>query len=229
MVTPLARQLDKLESFHGVQSANWPTDPYPFLVWWHCGYPASDAACAKGWQALTARVGVDPERLLAAKPATLALALKAGGMVPELRALRLKEIAERVQNQFGGDLRAALTGRSVATIRAALRKFPGMGDPGVDRVLLFAGIAPVAAVPSNCPHAAVRMQFGREPLNYGRTYSAAQGIVEAEMPANFDSRTRAYLLLKVHGQQVCKRTHPKCELCPVAGECAFYAREARGR
>ena len=26
--------LDALEIFHGQQLPNWPTDPYPFLLWW---------------------------------------------------------------------------------------------------------------------------------------------------------------------------------------------------
>lgn len=106
----IASLFDSLEAFHGVQQPCWPTDPYLFLVWWHCGYPASDAACAKGWAELNSRVGVEPEQILAANPAKLALALKAGGMVPELRAMRLKEIAERMQKEFGGDLRDALGG-----------------------------------------------------------------------------------------------------------------------
>ena len=48
----LASILDTLEAFHGVQQPSWPTDPHLFLVWWHCGYPASDGACMKGWEAL---------------------------------------------------------------------------------------------------------------------------------------------------------------------------------
>jgi hypothetical protein len=35
--------LDTPESFYGVQQAEWQTDPYEFIVWWHCGYPASNA------------------------------------------------------------------------------------------------------------------------------------------------------------------------------------------
>ncbi|MGH9565806.1 MAG: hypothetical protein ACRD4F_00925 [Candidatus Angelobacter sp.] len=37
---------------------------------------------------------------------------------------------------------------------------------GADLVLLFDGIAPVAAVPSNCPHVLVRIQQGHERENY---------------------------------------------------------------
>ena len=87
------RQLfDRLESFYGEQEPSWPTDPYLFLLWWHCGYPASDKACAKGWEALTSQIGTDPEAILSARPAVLASTLKVGGMVPEVRAERLKEI-----------------------------------------------------------------------------------------------------------------------------------------
>ena len=113
--------LDKLEFFHGAQKPNWPVDPYLFLVWWHCGYPASDAACARGWEALNEEVGTSLHQLLATPVPRLAKALKRGGMVPELRAMRLKEIASRIENEFGGDLRAALTG-PVKDIRKTLKK-----------------------------------------------------------------------------------------------------------
>jgi endonuclease-3 len=183
--------LDTLEAFHGRQAPNFPTDPYLFLVWWHCGYPASDASCAKGWAALNNAIGVEPDRLLSANPSKLAHALKSGGMVPELRALRLKEIAERIEKEFGGDLRMGLHGLSVAQIRAALKKFPGVGNPGADRLLLFGGILPVAAVPSNCPHVLVRIEAGQEGENYTVTYGEAQQAIATEVPATFDARTRA--------------------------------------
>ena len=215
--------LRKLESFHGKQECGWPTDPYLFLVWWHCGYPASDAACAKGWAALNEMIGVEPQRLLSATPANLARALRPGGMVPELRALRLKEIAARVKDEFGSDLRAALIG-PLAAVRKTLKRFPSIGDPGADRMLLFGGIAPVAAVPSNCPHVLVRVQRGRESDSYVATYREAKQAIETHVPATFDARVWAYLLLKRHGQDVCKRAKPKCAQCPISPSCAFASR-----
>src|SRR5215831_8871070 len=44
--------LDQLESHYGSQKPWWPTEPYQFLIWWHCGYPASDAACQRGWESV---------------------------------------------------------------------------------------------------------------------------------------------------------------------------------
>jgi len=149
-------------------------------------------------------------------------------MVPELRAMRLLGIAARVQDEFGGDLRAGLAG-PMAEVRKVLKKFPNIADPGADRILLFGGIAPVPAVPSNCPHVLVRIQRGRERENYGVTYREAQQAIEAETPANLDGRTRAYLLLKRHGQDLCKRVNPRCDQCPVNSACAFFAHNHRGR
>jgi endonuclease III len=228
-MSALKELLDTLETFHGTQAPGWQTDPYLFLVWWHCGYPASDTTCSKGWESLRREIGVEPERLMAANPAALARALKPGGMVPELRAMRLKEIAERVQQEFGGDLRAGLTGRPIAEIRAALKKFPNIADAGADRMLLFGGMSPVAAVPSNCPQVLVRIRLGQERESYTVNYKDAQRMIAEEVPAKFDARMRAYLLLKRHGQQLCKRSNPKCGECPVAAGCAFFAGKTRGR
>ena len=214
------RLLDRLEKFYGRQTPGFPLDPFEFLVWWYCGYPASDRACGKGWERLTNDVGFEPEKLLKATPATLASALRAGGLFPDLRAQRLQETAMRVLNEFGGDLRAVLTG-PVSQARKTLRSFPSIADPGADRILLFAAIAPLAAVPSNGVHVLIRMLRGREGQNYRANYREAQRLIAAAVPETGEARTRAYLLLKQHGQALCKGTKPKCGQCPVASQCAY--------
>lgn len=224
---PLPEILDLLEDHYGPQQPCWPTDPYLFLVWWYCGYPASDAACSKGWAGLSSEIGTGIREILAASPKDMARALKPGGMVPELRGLRLKEIAARVKDEFDGDLRAALVG-PMPQVRKILKSFPSIADPGADRILLFAGISPLPAVPSNCPQVAVRIKHGRERENYGVTYKEAQGMIAAEVPETFDARIRAYLLLKRHGQELCK-SKPKCLECPISAHCALFAGTNRGR
>jgi endonuclease-3 len=212
--------LEQLEQFYLKQEPGWPTDPYLFLVWWYCGYPASDAACERGWNSLDENIGVRPEQLLAAPVGMLARALAPGGMMPERRATRLKELADRVQTEFGGDLRGRLFGSPQAA-RKVLKTFPSIAEPGADRILLFAGIAPIAAVPSNCVHVLVRILRGVEREDYRANYRDAQRAIEAEVPANFEARQRAYLLLKKHGQEICKYARPKCDQCPVASSCSF--------
>jgi endonuclease III len=218
--------LDRLESHHGPQESCWPVDPYEFLVWWHCGYPASDDRCARGWVSLKKETGIQPDRILSASQSQLAAALKPGGMVPELRATRLQQIAHRVVNEFGGSLDSLFTG-PIAAVRKSLKGFPNIADPGVDRILLFARKAPIAAVPSNCPHVLVRIIHGLERENYGVTYGEAQALIESEVPHQFHARQRAFLLLKTHGQTICK-SKPQCGRCPLQADCAYAAGVSRG-
>ena len=223
---PLSEILNRLERFYGPQEPSFPVDPYEFLVWWYCGYPASDMACTKGWNSLTRDVGIDPGKLLKAKPRKLAAAIEPGGMFPELRAQHLQELAFRVENEFGGDLRAALAG-PVPKARKLLKSFYGIADPGADRILLFARISPIAAVPSNCAGVLLRIRKTATSKNYSATYREEQGVIATELPETFDALARAYLLLKRHGQQLCKRTNPKCSECPLRPHCAYAALTCR--
>jgi endonuclease III len=215
--------LDSLESNYGALDPAAPTDPYEFLIWWHCGYPASEERCSKGWAALTREVGIAPKQLTAASTAKLVGAIKAGGMVPDLRASRLKEIAAAVQGEYGGDLRSALSRLSAPQARKALKAFPGIGNPGADRILLFSRLSPVAAVPSACPHVLVRVLQGPEGQKYVANYAAAQRMLNA-LPATFDERIRGYLLVARHGHELCKRSSPLCGRCPLRAKCAFANR-----
>ena len=212
--------LDSLESNYGALDPAAPTDPYEFLIWWHCGYPASEERCSKGWALLTREVGIAPKHLAFVSTAKLVAALKAGGMVPDVRAARLKEIAARVQGEYGGDLRAALSRLSAPQARKALKAFPGIGNPGADRILLFSRLWPVAAVPSACPHVLVRVLDGPEGQKYVAIYAAAQRMLNT-LPATFDDRIRGYLLVARHGHELCKRSKPLCERCPLRARCAF--------
>ncbi len=223
-VRPVAPILDALERFHGVQSNRSPGDPFQFLIWWQCGYPPSEERCARGWTALNEMTSVSAPELLAARPAELARALACGGLIPRLRAARVREIARMTQEQFGGDLRRALEPLPAAEARKLLKRFPGIGLPGADRILLFAAIAPVAAVPSACPHVLPRIVVGREAASYTASYRQAQQLIESQVAATVAARSRSYLLLGRHGRELCKARNPKCGQCPIAARCAYLSR-----
>jgi endonuclease III len=228
----LAGILNRLEKHYGEQVAVGPRALYEMILFLNCGYPATDASCAKGFDSLKREVGTKPEKILAASQAKLAKLMRLGGIVPELRAERLKTIAKIVNEEFGGDLPGALgqmmqdeklpADKRIRRVKSALKEFPVIGEPGADRILLFAGLAPVAAVPSACPGVPQRILFGDEDKNYGAGYRAAQEAMSANLPETFETRQRAYLLLKRHGAEICKRRKPKCEICPVSGMCAYF-------
>jgi len=232
----LAGILDLLETHYGEQVAVGPSDPYEMILFLNCGYPATDASCAKGYEALNREVGTKPQEILAAPKEKVAKLMGLGGIVPELRADRLKTIAKIADELFGGDLKWSLErlmqderkgAEGIRLAKRALKQFPVIGDPGADKILLFARLAPVAAVPSACPGVPQRILFGAEDKNYSAGYRAAQEALAAALPEKFRERQRSYLLLKRHGQELCKRTKPKCEICPISGMCSYFQERRR--
>jgi endonuclease-3 len=213
----------QLEKIYGVQSAPWPRSPYDLLIWMNCGYPASDANCIRGWAAVSNTFGTRPQQILAAPREKLTQALKNGGIVPELRANRLAEIAARVETEFPSGFETTLAS-DLNGARKILKKFPTIGDPGADRILLFTRISAVAAVPSNHPQVLVRIRSGKEVEDYKVNYRVAQKLLDESIPPDFEQRMRAYLLLKVHGETLCKRSNPKCQECSIRPDCKYAGR-----
>jgi endonuclease III len=44
---------------------------------------------------------------------------------------------------------------------------------------------------------------------------------ETQLKPDYDWLIRAYLLLRHHGQQLCKQTRPLCQECPIARSCDY--------
>jgi endonuclease III len=231
--------LEALERMYGPQHPAGPTDLYEMIVYLNCGYPAADASCSKGFNALKREVGLSPQEILAASKTKLAKLLRLGGIVPELRAERLREVARKVKSEFGADLKAVLkkrvqeekrqTGKGIRGAKKILREFPVVGEPSAEKILLFSNLTPVAAVPSAFVEVPARLWFGKTGKNYAADYHAAREILSSGLPETFAARQRAYLLLKKHGQQTCKRSNPKCEVCPLTGQCAYIQLQAADR
>ena len=227
---------DILENLYGPQKAAGPTDPYEMILYVNCGYPATDVSCSKGFEVLKREVGLKPENILAAPKAKLTKLMRFGGIVPELRAEKLKEIARLVKAELGGDLKAVLNkwmleekkrpGNGIRGAKNVLQRFPVVGEPGADKILLFSRLSPMAAVPSAFVGVPARLWFGETGKNYAADYRAAREILSTELPETFEARQHAYLLLKKHGQEICKRSTPKCEICPLTGQCAYFQAKA---
>lgn len=241
MPSKLAQILDILEQTYGPQKLAGPSDPYQMIVFLNCGYPASDAACSKGFDALKREVGVEPKRLLAAARTKLAKVMRPSVIVPAVCAARLKDIAGRVKNELDGDLTAALKKRieeaqdkpgnlprenKLKPAKKLLQEFPTIGEPSAEKILLFSGLAPVAAVPSAFVGVPVRLFVGEPGKNYAADYRVAREILDTGLPQRFEARQSAYLLLKKHGQETCKRSKPKCEVCPLTAHCAYLQAKA---
>ena len=144
-------------------------------------------------------------------------------MHPERRVDKLREIGELAMEAGGGRLEEVLELETKAA-RKILKRFPGIGDPGADKILLFCGASAEMALESNGLRVAVRLGYGEEAKSYATTYRSAIAALEPGLESKPARRVRAYELLRTHGQVLCKRTAPDCDDCPLAGACRYFAR-----
>src|SRR5207244_1657602 len=100
MPAKLVQILEILEKAYGPQQLAGPTDAYEMIVFLNCGYPASDGACAKGFDALKREVGVQPNKLLAVSRAKLAKLMRPSVIVTDACEVRLNDIAGKVKNAY---------------------------------------------------------------------------------------------------------------------------------
>jgi hypothetical protein len=100
------------------------------------GYLVDDDSREAAFAVLRTRVGLKPTDILSASTGELVGITKIGGIRPELRAQRLREIAQIVMNDFAGDLNNALQLPYARAVKA-LKTFPSVGDPGAKKILLF--------------------------------------------------------------------------------------------
>jgi endonuclease III len=196
------------------------TDPLAILVWENIGYLIDDARRTELFAEFTKKIGLKARQIASAPMPVLADIAKRGGMHPQKRAERLIEIGRLAIHECDGDIVGKLRALPLPKARSLLKKFPSVGDPGADRILLFAGVAPQPCLESNGLRAMVRLGFCAEGKSYAQTYKGAITALTAEGSNDAEWLKRAYLLLREHGKSLCKRSAPLCEPCPLDAVCA---------
>lgn len=222
----LARVLDALEKAAGRPKPPPTKDPLELVLWENVAYLADDERRAEAFRALKKRVGTRPEQILSARGEEL-LEIARAGIVAGNSVEKLRRTAAIALEQFGGDLKSAMK-RPLPEARKALTKFPSIGAPGAEKILLLSRSHPVLGLDSNGLRVLIRLGYGREGKTYAATYRSAQEAAAPRLEPDFDGLIRAHLLLRRHGQTLCRRSRPRCEACPVSGVCVYY-RTATGR
>lgn len=216
----LHRVISKLEKFYGTPQLGL-SDPLHMILWENIGYLVDDERRAAAFERLRKEVGLKPTDILAAPAEKLLEIAKLGGVHPEIRAQRLREIAHIVLNDFDGDLSNAFTLPFSKAIKA-LRKFPSIGEPGAEKILLFSKTYPVLALESNGLRVLLRLGFGEEQKNYSASYRSVRAVLAGQTGDDYDFLIKAHELLRRHGKALCRRSSPRCGECPLKSTCAYY-------
>ena len=224
MVRPqpkLERITEELAQFHGEPPPPRSRDPYHLALWECCAYLVDDDRRRKVFDRLRRGIGLDPHSILSSDDTELQDALLEGGMHPERRAEKVRTCA-RIAEDVGVDELRKLVRKSPDDARKVLRRFPGIGEPGAEKILLFSGGVASLGVDSNGLRVLVRLGYGDESSNYTRMYRSAMSAVAPELPGEAAASARIHKLLRVHGKETCRRSRPACKTGPIRRSCEYF-------
>jgi endonuclease III len=213
--------IDGLQKFYSPPCPPKVTDPLGMILLENVAYLVSDERREQSFNALCERVGLTPPEILMAHEETLLEVARLGGMHPAGRVEKLRRIAQIALHEFEGHLDCILK-QPLAKAKKSLKKFPGIGDPGAEKILLFSRTHPILALDSNGLRVLLRLGYGEERKSYASTYHSAQEAVAGELKKDFDWLILAHQLLRHHGQELCKMKAPICSACPLKKNCVYY-------
>jgi endonuclease III len=218
----LPQVVERLQTHYGKQTPPKLAGPWEMILWENVAYLADDDRRREAFQTLKKRVGTQPGQVLSASNETL-VEVARHGILPEQFAEKLRKCAKIVLEEFDGNLRPVL-GWPIQKARKGLQKFPGIGEPGAEKILLFTRTHPVLALESNGLRVLLRLGFAEEHKSYSTTYRLVQQAIEEELNKDYTWLIQTHLLLRRHGQELCRRSKPECAKCPLALDCEFHHR-----
>jgi endonuclease III len=214
-----------LKRHYGVPETPPAKGPFEFVLWENACYLLPDERRREVFEALRNEVGLTAAAMDAASDKVLLPLAKRGGMRPETRVFRWREIARITLQEYNGDLDSILK-LPYADAKKALKQFPTIGDPGAEKILLLCGVACGLPLESNGLRVLVRLGWGRHQKDYGATYRSVQIALKPELPSSAVRLKEAHMLLRMHGKTQCKDSAPLCHQCPVSAACVYAQKTA---
>jgi endonuclease-3 len=179
--------------------------PFRSLVACLLSAQSRDANTKRAADALFDRAAT-PEAILALDESEIARLVQPCGLY-NTKARNLKKLCRALVDEHDG---------VVPGDRERLMALPGIGRKCADVMLRFVFHEPAIAVDTHVFRVATRLG-----LSHGRTAEQVAHDLERVVPERF--AMEAHLLLLEHGKRICRSRRPRCEVCPVAPWCAYFA------
>jgi endonuclease III len=214
----LATLVGRLRATYGPPVPPPAKNAFELVVWEKAAYLARDEKRAAAFSLLRRKIGVTPKKILAARRAELIDVLATGGIGAPERADNLARAAELVIGDFDGDLDEVCRG-PLPEAKKQLMRIRGVGEPGAEKILLFTRSHAVMGLDSNALRVLGRLGYGSAKKTYTATYRSATAAALPELGTDTAALIDANLLLRAHGQRVCKTTSPRCGACVIRDDC----------
>jgi endonuclease III len=200
--------LAALREQYGAVDIPEPRQPFALIVWENCAYLVDDERRAQTFASLRKAIGVAPEKLVAAGAKKIEAAIRDGGMQPPHRAAKVFESAQLALDVSDDEW----------SDRKVLKRFPGIADPGADKILLLCGLSDAPAFDSNGLRVLERLHVVKPGQAYAAAYrTGIKALSEADVQGK--EAVAAFALLRAHGRELCKRAMPLCGACSLRRIC----------
>ena len=149
------------------------------------------------------------ERLSGLPQAELAEYIRASGYY-NLKARRLKNLLQMIDNTYGGNL-DGLLGEPTNVARQALLEVSGIGPETADSILLYAGKHPIFVVDTYTYRILHRHQLIPEECDY----QTIQDLFMDHLEHDAALFNQYHALLVMTAKEFCKKSVALCEQCPL--------------
>jgi len=216
----------RLAKEYGEQKPPPLKDPFDFVIYENVSYLVTDEYRWKAFRNLKQTIGLRPEDILSASSDQFRSVVEMAGVDKKGRVGKLIRAAQIAMKEFGGKVSSVLELPQKKAV-TALKKFPSIGEASAEKIMLFCGKGDELPLESNGLRVLVRIGFGAEEKNYNVMYRNARSAIADQVVRENTWLVSAYLLLRRHGQTICKTSAPFCSKCVVANVCAYGRRKLR--
>ncbi|HBU08700.1 MAG TPA: endonuclease [Candidatus Omnitrophica bacterium] len=200
---------DKLYRHFGPQSW-WPGEtPFEVIVGAILTQNTNWQNVAKAINNLKQAKVLSPKKLYSLPRPRLAQLIRPSGYF-NIKAKRLKEFLDFLFKNYNGSLKKMFS-RPVEDLRKEILSVKGIGPETADSILLYAGGFPVFVV-----DAYTKRIFSRQKLlSEDAEYHQVQELFTRSLKKDVQLYNEYHALIVRLGKDFCKKTKPKCEICPI--------------
>ncbi len=191
-------------------------DPFKNLIIGILSQNTSDRNSTRAYMGLIKEFGkITPEILAKAPLNKIKNAIKPGGLY-NLKAKRIKKLAEIILKKYNGDL-TKITKLPEEKAREELLKLPGIGPKTADVFIGYCMKKDTLPIDTNIERVVKRIGVVHKNAKYEEIQKALNRIVPPEQ------RLRCHELLIRLGRDFCKVRNPLCERCPIRSICRYFS------
>ena len=208
--------LERFQIVYGRVVLNDPYDPVSELVLTILSQNTTDKNSGAAFAALRKRFGDDWDAVRRARPATIANAIRQGGLADQ-KAPRIKAILQEIHSTQGTLSLDHLDEMSDEEALDYLTAFPGVGPKTAACVLMFSLRRPVLPVDTHVHRVGLRLGLIPPKTDANKAHSLLQEQLTSEQVIDF------HIQMIRHGKRTCIARQPRCSTCVLQDHCPAAA------